>query len=340
MLLAAVKSHVLAGFDDPVIGRERWNSLVQQGATDAMFLTWQWQRAWWEAFGRGRLLLIAIERQGQVVAIAPLFSDSGMVFFVGSGGSDYLDFIGDIRDPAVLDAILETARDHVQDFLGFRFYHVLESSPTGQRLKEAADRLGLTCFDEGKLAAPQLNLVAHPEVALAATKKQSLVRHEAFFRREGRLDVRHLRDEGAILAQLDLFFSQHIARWEAMPHPSLFHDPLKRAFYERLTRRMADTGWLRFTRVEWNDRPIAFHFGFCYGGRFMWYKPSFAIDLARRSPGEVLLRQLLLAAIEEGAHTFDFGLGDEPFKRRFATHTAHVGTWGLYPSVPAVPVQV
>ena len=63
-----------------------------------------------------------------------------------------------------------------------------------------------------------------------------------------------------------------------------------------------------------------------------WQKPAFAIDLARRSPGEVLLRQLLLAAIAEGATVFDFGLGDEPFKHRFATRIRHVHTWGLYPS--------
>jgi CelD/BcsL family acetyltransferase involved in cellulose biosynthesis len=88
---------------------------------------------------------------------------------------------------------------------------------------------------------------------------------------------------------------------------------------------------LRFTRVDWNDRPIAFHFGFCHAGRFLWYKPSFAIDLARRSPGEVLLRHLLLAAAAEGATAFDFGLGNEAFKHRFATHTRRVRTWGLYP---------
>ena len=62
----------------------------------------------------------------------------------------------------------------------------------------------------------------------------------------------------------------------------------------------------------------------------MWYKPSFAIDLARHSPGEALLRQLLLAAIEEKACAFDFGLGEEAFKSRFATGIRYVRNWGLY----------
>jgi CelD/BcsL family acetyltransferase involved in cellulose biosynthesis len=134
-----------------------------------------------------------------------------------------------------------------------------------------------------------------------------------------------------IRPELDAFFAQHVARWAVTPSPSLFHDPTQRRFYERLTEEAAEAGWLRFTRVDWNGQPIAFHFGFCYGGSYLWYKPSFDIAWARRSPGEVLLRQLFCAAMAEGAHTFDFGLGDEPFKRRFATQINRVHTWGLYP---------
>src|SRR4029077_1134663 len=97
------------------------------------------------------------------------------------------------------------------------------------------------------------------------------------------------------------FFAQHISRWAATASPSLFNDETQRQFYRRLARTASDAGWLRFTRVEWQGRVIAFHFGFCYRGNFLWYKPTFAIDLAQRSPGEVLLRQLLLRAMAENA---------------------------------------
>jgi CelD/BcsL family acetyltransferase involved in cellulose biosynthesis len=46
-----------------------------------------------------------------------------------------------------------------------------------------------------------------------------------------------------------------------------------------------------------------------------------------------LLRHLVLAAIEENAHTFDFGFGDEAYKYRYATDVVRLQTWGLYPSV-------
>ena len=47
------------------------------------------------------------------------------------------------------------------------------------------------------------------------------------------------------------------------------------------------------------------------------------------------MRNLLLAALEEGAEVFDLGLGAETFKQRFATHMPMVRTWGLYPSESA-----
>ena len=35
---------------------------------------------------------------------------------------------------------------------------------------------------------------------------------------------------------------------------------------------------------------------------------------------------------EEHADCFDFGIGDEAYKYRFATRVPHLHTWGLYPS--------
>lgn len=325
-----VKTRVLRGFDDPSLGPEEWHGLLQQSPTDEVFLTWHWQRSWWESYGRGKLLLVVAEHNGRSVALAPLYADSGMIFFVGSNLADYLDFIGNTCDLEVLEAVLETARDSISDFVGFRFYKVPANSSTAAGLQRAARRLDLKCSEGKSWPAPSLELTAPLELRKAATEKHSLLRHERYFQREGSIEVQHLTDGNAILPHLGEFFEQHISRWANTPFPSEFVSPAPRHFYETLTRIAAHTGWLRFTRIEWKGRVIAFHFGFCYRGAYFWYKPTFAIDLARCSPGEVLLRRLLLAAIAEGATIFDFGLGDEPFKYRFATQVRHVHTWGLY----------
>jgi CelD/BcsL family acetyltransferase involved in cellulose biosynthesis len=301
--------------------------LLRRGWTRTVFQTREWQRAWWESFGRGELLLVVASR-GEPIALAPFFADEdGMVYFVASGGSDYLDFVGDASDPEVLAALLAAAADLAPDFAGFRFYHLPGRSPTARVLQTAATLLGFTWVDEGSLVAPALESSQFPAVA----EKKGLLYYENYLRRRGSLEVLHARDGAAILPQLDAFFAQHVARWSITEHPSLFLQPRERAFYRKVIHRAADTGWLRFTRVAWDERPIAFHLGFSYHGRYLMYKPTFDIELARRSPGQVLLRQLLLDAVAEGAAVFDFGLGDEPYKRRFATRIDAVRTIGVYP---------
>ncbi len=339
MITTSVGARVLEGFDDSSFGYERWDKLLGEGSSaDLPSLTWAWQRTWWESYGRGELLLIAIERNGQVLALAPFYAHRGMVSLIGSGNTDYVDFIGDMSDPDVLDATLKTVIDRVSGFRGFTFYYVRDSSEGGKRLAAAAERLGLSCYEEGEMPAPAIDISGNPDIALAATSKKSLLRHERFFHREGKLEVHHMRDGAAILPNLEEFFEQHVARWAVTSTPSRFLDPGRRAITERMTRACANAGWLRFTRIDWEGRPIAFHYGSCYRGRYYFGTPTFAIDLARHSPGEVLLRQLLIAAIEEGAHTFDFGIGDEAFKLRFATHINYVRSWGLYPSRSRTPL--
>jgi CelD/BcsL family acetyltransferase involved in cellulose biosynthesis len=327
-----VRARLLDGFGDETLGPDAWARLVGQTDVRHVFLTWQWLSSWWSAFPRERLLLVAAERDGAVIAVAPLFADEdGMIYFVGSGGSDYLDFVGDLSNPSVVDLLLDTARRAVPRFHGFRFYHVLSGSPTAVRLQQSAERLGLVCREEGAWRAPVLEFAASSDHGRSAAGKKTLVRRERGLARDGELHVEHWRDGDAIAPLLDEFFAQHVERWAVTPHPSLFCKPSRREFYRRLTTSASAAGWLRFTRIRWRDRAIAFHFGFCYEGRYLWYKPTFAIDLARRSPGMVLLRQAILAAVDEGASTFDFGLGDEPYKSRFATGGEQVQTWTLFP---------
>lgn len=324
---SAVTTRVLEGFDDPYFGPREWEELLESTGCDIVYLTWEYQRAWWEAFGKGDLLLTVAERDGRVIALAPCYARSGMVYFVGNAHweADRLDFIGEIGGPGVMEAILRRAREEVSSFHGFKFEFVPESSRTGELLKDAAERLKCSCYEEWSEKAVTRDL-------RGAESPPESCKRENFFLANGLLEVQHLQDGDAIPAHLPAFFEQHIARWAVkQPNRSAFLEPRHRTFYERLTQIAARTGWLRFSRLDWNKKPIAFHYGFCYRGRFFWNASSFDSDLAARSPGQVMLRQLMLAARSENAGLFDFGTGQQAFKMRHATHSDCVKAWGLYP---------
>lgn len=309
---------------------EAWNDLLSRSSTNSVFLTREWQEAWWETFERGRLAVVSVHDDDVLVALAPLFLDGGMAFPVGAGGSDQLDLLGDLRRRGVARALLQAVFELDPGLLGMRLYHVPQASTTPEVLAAEGDALDLVAVEEESLPAPQLDLI-DSTVADAVVRKKSLVRHENGLRRDGHVEVVHLSSPEEIADELDALFEQHVARWRDTPHPSLFEDPSQRTFYRRLVARVGPTGRLRLTSVLLDGRAVAMHFGTFHGGTFLWYKPAFDIELARRSPGEVLLRQLLLRAVEEGATTFDFGIGDEAFKQRFATATPVVRTWGVYP---------
>jgi CelD/BcsL family acetyltransferase involved in cellulose biosynthesis len=160
------------------------------------------------------------------------------------------------------------------------------------------------------------------------------VRHEKRLRRDGEVVVEHHTDPADIARLLPDLFDQHVERWADTPHPSLFLDGQQRDFYLRLASTVGPSGRLLLSQVLWNGTAVAMHFGSQYAGTFLWYKPTFSLLEAKRSPGEVLLLHLLRRAVETRATTFDFGVGDEPFKRRFATEVPHVRTWGYYPEHP------
>jgi CelD/BcsL family acetyltransferase involved in cellulose biosynthesis len=324
---SGLSTYLLDGFDDERLGRDRWNALVARGSTDVVFLTWEFQRAWWDAFGAGELLFVGVERDDETVAVAPFWTDEWSISFVGEQQAEWLDVIGAV-DGDVVRAVVETARERAQPSAQFDLHTLPGRAGRLAELEVAAGELGLSTWQVADDLVPVLDLERHPEAAGAGAEKTSLVRHERFFRRHGELAVEHLSDGHAIRPHLADFFDQHVARWAVTEDQSPFAQPEERRFIERLTELAAETGWLRFTRVLWDGRPIAYHFGFLYGGRFHWWRPSFAVDLARRSPGEVLLRQLLLHAIDQQARVFDFGLGVVPFKERFATSIEQTCYWG------------
>lgn len=329
-VVPTVKTRVITTFNDPAVNPERWSELLSEGDTKVGALTWQSQRLWWLSREQSEALCLVIAmRDGRPQAIAPLFVAGGMAMNLCP--INYLDFVGDVSDPKVLDAILETAREQVPDFVGFRFYYVPHTSRTGDLLRQAAGRLGLNCFLEDEQPSPIIDIRGKPEAALACTRKKTMLRREKALRREGDLEIQHFRKPSDVMPQLDEFFEQHVSRWADTPTPSRFRDAKQRESFRERTLEIAAAGWLRFSRLVWQGRPIAFHRGTCYEGHYKYGRAAFSIEFAHSSPGTVLLRHLLLAAIEEGAHTFDFGLGDEAYKYRYATDVVNLQTWGLYP---------
>jgi CelD/BcsL family acetyltransferase involved in cellulose biosynthesis len=316
-----MRSIAQIGFDE-----HGWNSMLIDGNTNTVFQTYQWSLCWWNTYGdQYEPLFVTVSNRQGVVGIAPLVVETALVKghgrvvrFLGDGRADYCDFLASADKAQVLGAVFDTLFAIRDRWDMIELNNIPVQSRTLDIVSAICKRIGLYITVDDHFVCPTLLIEGHEKEALSVLNKQSLKRRQNYFQREGRLVVHHMTSAAEIEPYLDQFFSQHIKRWGGGKGQSLFLEDRNRAFYRELTSTIGSKGWLLFTIVEFNDQPIAFHYGFEYDSTLVWYKPSYAVEYASHSPGLVLMRNLIGYAIENKLRQFDLTVGDEPFKTRFS----------------------
>jgi CelD/BcsL family acetyltransferase involved in cellulose biosynthesis len=324
----SLRASVLEDFDDPALARSEWDRLLAR-SPDVVFLTLDWQRAWWRAFSseRERLLIVLGQRDGRTCAIAPLFVTREMLCLVGSDGSDYLDFIGEL-DESLLALMLDAARRKISEFAGVALYHVPRSSSTTALLPGVAERLGLELHHGGEMRAPFADL-SDADAVKHLIARRGVRKSEAHMRRRGPLRVR-VAEPAELDEWLDQFLAQHASRWGAGARDGLRRDEAS-SFCRAIVHAGRRAGWLRFAMLEWQGRAAAFEITLMRGQRHLSYLSSRDTSIESCSPGAVLQAHVVRDALAAGARYYDFGLGDEPYKLRDATGATTVANWFLYP---------
>jgi hypothetical protein len=241
-----------------------------------------------------------------ITGVLPLRRDrDGVLRFLSASQSDYEDALLDARhDKEVLEALAGYLLGETFDLA-----EVPEESPLGHALESSgvAPRPGAPC--------PGVELT--PETVTDVTGRKSLRRHQNKLGRRGLTRLEAV-DEVNRPRALQRLFDQHIARRTAVGDDSLFLNPLNRAFYRELTGHPDFPEFGDFQVLKAGNDDAAFHVGLRNRKTFIWYKPTFDLNLESEGPGEVLLKLLFEHAHGIGASYFDFSRGEEAFKLRFA----------------------
>jgi CelD/BcsL family acetyltransferase involved in cellulose biosynthesis len=309
-----------------------WADLAERTPRASVFQTHAWNACWWKAFRNSDELLVILVYEGpRLAGVAPMMvvregtapgGTRRKVCFIGSQNhaSDYCDFITDPAIPGALPALLDEIVAGGFDRIDLS--HFPSHSPNRGPIMQYFARTRAPVFVETEAQAP-VRILGDAQADRAAANKSSLKRHMRYFEKSGALHFHKCASEAEILGYLDAFFEQHKARRVLAGSSSQFCEPAQRDFYRDLVGALCAAGWLRFDVVQFDGAPLAFHFGFEYKGRFLWYKPTFDVRFADKSPGEVLIKFLLEDAIARGLEEFDFTVGSESFKYRFANLTRH-----------------
>jgi CelD/BcsL family acetyltransferase involved in cellulose biosynthesis len=311
-------------FSDVPVDRVQWNALVADTADATVFQTYEWFKCWWDAFGgRCKLFLVTAWDGNSLIGMAPLMirrrAGLRLLEFIGSPNGDYQDFILGRHGAELLPLLTHylSERRGAWDMIVLR--NVPTDSLTFKMMPVLMRSLGLGATDFERVACPTLEISSRP------TEIRRLIGGYSFRRRIKKLGLRgdlaftRCQTLVQLNQHLPQFFEQYVERRRGTAAAAVFGRPDMRAFFTALAESMLTSGWLHFSVLECAGRPVAYHFGFEFGNRLYWYKPSFDPKLASQSPGTVLLSHLIRDSFERGLQELDFTVGAEAFKYRYAS---------------------
>ena len=323
-----------------------WDALLARSITNRLFLTFDWQRAWWRAFGGGKSLFLLTMREddGELVGIAPLFRHEvaadghrhlptvsiehatgeekapstlrGIFLIGGTEVMDYLDFIfrADLAE-ATYRELMAFLCDEVSGWDMLDLHNVPAASPTVGALTRLAEERNLPVAQEREDVCPVLTLPGNWEEYLSnLTKKQ---RHE--IRRKRRRLYRELdatyslvQDPSVFEEAMETFFQLHE---RSARDKAAFWTDEKRGFFLDVARTAMHWGQLHLSFLHADGEPLATYLSFEYNGEYLVYNSGFdPTRHATLSPGIVLAGHCIEDAMSRGIRRFDFLQGDERYK--------------------------
>ncbi|MCB0352882.1 MAG: GNAT family N-acetyltransferase [Bdellovibrionales bacterium] len=318
---------------------QRWREAVSQNPSATIFQTYEWNLAWQDAYRD----LFSVQLLGESSPGAPswifpstlqdirlnlLSERERKPLGTVNEATDYADIICDGSKLQTQRACENLVSQSWNETL-LTLSNLRSDSLTSSLLEETLSQSNASYWKVKLYDAPEIDLTVSG-VESFLLKKKSLQRYTRAFEKKGDLRFEVLSDEARIAELLPLFFEQHQQRRAHVGDVSMFVRKEPRLFYEKLLQYLLPRGWLHFSVLWFNDKPLAFHFGFLYRNILYWYTPTFNPEYAKDSPGEVLLRFLFHYSLEREYATFDFTVGNEAFKYRFANRIKEVYRFYIY----------
>jgi CelD/BcsL family acetyltransferase involved in cellulose biosynthesis len=316
--------------------QREWNDLLAKSSTDTIFMTWEWQKNWWEWFGHDEQLYVLTVRDGvELLGLAPLYAprnDPARKTLRLVGGvelSDYLDLLvaSGAREKATYQALWSCLTGEcAEEWDLLDLHNVPASSPSLEVLRALAEDSGdfevAVAVEE---ICPLIRLPSTWDEYLSSLPKKD--RHELRRKlrkanREAVIDWYYASDRTALQSEMEDFIALHV---ESADPKRAFMDEGRQGFFQSIARATHDAGWLRLAFLLINNLKASAMLCFQYGSAFQVYNsgydPGLRPDL---SSGILLLSYCIRDSIEQGLQSFDFLRGEEEYKYRFGAQKAEI----------------
>jgi CelD/BcsL family acetyltransferase involved in cellulose biosynthesis len=319
---------------------EDWRFLAE--ARGNAFLTPEWFRCWFAEYGEEADPFVAalVGDDGSCRGLIPFaLPRSGRPRVCRLAGANLADCFRPVTAPGEDSLVAAAAGRALGGVAGEWGIIALDriEDPDGW-VGPLAEATGLRLKRRSREAAglPWIDLASHGDWEGYLASRSSHLRKrlrwlERRLARDHDVRVRRTETSETLAADVDALFELHDRRWQG---ESSLESPRARSFHAAFAAAALDRGWLRLWFLELDGEPVASWYGWRLGERYSFYNGGFDPSRSKLSPGLVLLARVVEAAFEEGAQIFDFLLGDESYKARFADRTREVHDLTLARSLP------
>lgn len=295
------------------------------------FLRPGWAAAWWDAFGTGRLEIVAIRRGGRLVAVLPL-ARRGVK--LRSLTNDHTPLNGPLVEDRLATQALGRAlkaRRVAQVVLEW----VDAESPL---LRSSLDAMGARVIARAMDRSPYVALRAGGrgiDHRLTAKRRSNLRRLRRRLEATGAvtLDVRDGRED------LDAFLGEGFrlegAAWKSACGTSILACAASRDFYTAVARWAAAQGLLRLAFLRLDGEALAFDYCLEDATSHYLLKTGYAPAHRSEAPAILLREEMIRRAAATGLESYEFLGSDPPWRREWADACHERSRIRAYPPAPA-----
>ncbi len=319
-----------------------WRRLAE--ARGNAFLTPEWFRAWLRAYGQDVEPFVPLLRagDGSLRGLLPLaLSRSGHPRVCRIAGANIGDRFHPVcepgEEPEVAAEVGRSLASAPEPWSIIGLTHV-QTEPDW--LEALADGTGARLRIRQRITGP----LPYVELGAYGDWESYLQSRTSHFRQQVRRLPRRAAKEGSVAlrrterpeeleADMDTFFRLHGLRFGSRGGSTLSSERAQ-AFHLDFAGAALRRGWLRLWFLELDGRPAAAWYGWKLGQRYSHYNSGLDPSFSSLRLGQVLLAAVIESAFEEGAAEFDFLLGGESFKYRFADDERTVSDVAIARALP------
>lgn len=281
-----------------------WTALAQRVGA-APFLHPGWVRAWWGAFGRGRLEVVTLrDDAGELIAVLPLRQLAGMT---ASPTNWHTPVFGPVaQDESASRKLFEALLERRPRQLSISFLD--DQDPSLPALMQAADANRYRTAVRPRLRSPYLDLPSDPDAVpqiLTGKRRRELRRRRRQLEQIGEVLI-DPAESGDLDSRLADGFRVESLGWKGARGTAIASDRRTRRFYGEVARWAAQQGWLRLGFVRVDGRAIAFDFGIQHEGAYYLVKTGYDPAYRAQGPGVQLRLESITQAAREGCRHYEF----------------------------------